>query len=251
MATPNDDDSTSSSTKVFLDAQDTKAAKIWDRFADGYAKSPIKDQETYQTKLQITQDRCFSMACKVLELGCGTGGTSIHHAQHSNVSHYLATDISSKMVEIAKTKAQEANISSEKLEFQKASVNELELPKESQNVVLAMSLLHLLPNRRQVIAKVHNWLEPGGYFVTSTICVGDMAAQSLIKSLIFNHVVPAVSWLGIIPQIDTRLTKEILRDDMKQAGFAIEYEWQPNDSPDAAVFMIGKKKTTTTKTNEK
>lgn len=219
------------------DKKDAKVAKIWDRFAPGYAKSPIKDEEAYQHKLDVTQEKYLTPSSQILEFGCGTGGTSIYHAPH--VKHVLATDISSKMLEIARGKQQEAGVSESKLEFRQASVDSLDLPSQSKDVVLGMSILHLLPNRREALTKVHNWLKPGGYFISSTICIGDLAAKSWGTGFIMKRVLPVVSWCGIIPEIDGALTKDQLRQEMKQAGFEIDYEWQPN--PDAAVFMVGKK----------
>jgi len=83
-----------------------QSGKIWDRFADGYAKQPIADPASYQKKLQVTQ-QYLKPFMQVLEIGCGTGGTSILHAPH--VQHILATDISSKMVEIARRNAEQAD----------------------------------------------------------------------------------------------------------------------------------------------
>jgi len=234
---PSSSDNDDSSSK-----QDAKAAKLWDYFAKGYAKSPIGDMESYQTKLAVTQERYLKSYMKVVEIGCGTGGTSIHHAPH--VQHILATDISSKMLDIAKENAKTAGIPStgpeQVLEFRQASVDQLELPDQSQDVVLALSILHLLPNRPHAIAKVFKWLKPGGVFITSTICIADTMENSLIKGFLLRRVLPFASWCGIIPEIDTGLTKAQLSREMKQAGFDIDYEWQPK--PEAAVFLVGRKK---------
>ena len=53
------------------------------------------------------------------------------------------------------------------------SIDELTVSDETLDVVLGLSILHLLENKEQVIAKVYKMLKPGGVFVTSTVCLGD------------------------------------------------------------------------------
>ncbi len=43
-----------------------------------------------------------------------------------------------------------------------------------KRVVMAHSVLHLLEDKEQAIADIHNMLKPSGIFVTSTACIGDM-----------------------------------------------------------------------------
>ena len=213
-------------------SNDKSTARIWDRFAAGYSKQPIKDEEAYQKKLQVTQSY-LKPTDSVVEIGCGTGGTAILHSKY--VRQILCTDISSKMLEIAQQKATDAGVRNVK--FQQASVDQLDLPPGSQNVVLGMSILHLLPHKEKTMRQVHSWLAPGGLFVTSTVCVGDMGA---LPQLFFKMVVPVARFCGVIPNVYA-LTKEDLKDSFRKTGFEIEYEWQP-DKKDAAVFIIGKKK---------
>lgn len=210
---------------------DKSTARIWDRFAEGYSKQPIKDEASYQKKLKITQSY-FKPTDQVVEIGCGTGGTALLHSPW--VKKILATDISDKMLEIARHKAEESGVTN--VEFRQASVDSLALPPASQDVVLGMSILHLLPNRDQAMKKVHGWLKPGGLFVTSTICPGDMGSAT---TFLLNYILPIGHFLGFVPKVST-LTREDLKESFRKSGFDIEYEWQP--SQEAAVFIVGRKK---------
>lgn len=223
--------STSKQSNSDSSKKEKSAAKIWDRFADGYSKKPIEDEEAYQKKLAITKEY-MKQDMQVVEIGCGTGGTSLYHAPH--VKSILATDISPKMLEYAKAKAKEAKVSN--VEFRAASVDQLELPRESQDMVLGLSILHLLPHRREAIDKVHSWLKPGGYFVTSTICIGDLPGMS---PFVVRRVLPIFQFFGFVPYIET-FKKETLKEEFLASGFSIEHEWQPKEG--SAVFIIGKKK---------
>ena len=81
--------------------------KFWDKIANRYAKSPIKDEAAYQRKLEVTREY-FTPDAVVFEFGCGTGSTALAHAPF--VKQILATDISPRMIEIAKQKANAADI---------------------------------------------------------------------------------------------------------------------------------------------
>ena len=85
-----------------LSKEEAGAAKIWNRFADGYSKSPIKDEKAYQVKLAMTR-KYLKPSSEVLEFGCGTGGTALLHAPF--VKHYRAIDVSFRMIEIAQEKS--------------------------------------------------------------------------------------------------------------------------------------------------
>lgn len=226
-----------SSTTTANDASG-KASKFWDKVAEGYYKKPISDEDAYQKKLQITQSY-LRPGMEVLEYGCGTGGTSIAHAP--SVKHILATDISSKMIDIAKKQAEEKKVSN--VDFKCASIDELALSiqNNSLDAVLGLSVLHLVENRQEVMKKTYNWLKPGGLFVTSTPCVNDMSAAPLLK-----FIAPIGKFFGVFPPFFAMSRDELVKD-FEDAGFDIEHEWRPENKKtgkpkkDAAIFIIGKK----------
>ena len=121
-----------------------RPAKFWDRMAARYARQPVADEAAYQRKLEMTRAYLHAEMA-LLEIGCGTGSTAIVHAPH--VRHVLATDISGNMLEIARGKAEAEGI--ENISFQCAAVDELDVQNDSIDVVLALSILHLLPDWRQ------------------------------------------------------------------------------------------------------
>ena len=231
----------SSSRRVFLatsssitmaqsEERSGQTGKVWDRFAKGYKKQPIADEAAYQKKLELTQ-QYFKPNMNVLEIGCGTGGTSIIHAPH--VNHILAVDISAKMLEIAKQSAQDANVKN--IEFRQSSVDQLDLPDGSQDVVLGLSILHLLKNKDEAIAKTHRLLKPNGIFVSSTTCIADMGTAT---KLIVKGLLPVGQFFGLLPNINC-FTKKELKESLTNGGFKIEHECQPKE--DAAVFIIAEK----------
>ena len=124
-----------------------QSAKFWDKIAERYSVKPIADEEAYQKKLQVTREY-FRPEMELLEFGCGTGSTAIAHAPY--VKHIQAIDISSKMLEIAQGKADAKNI--ENVSFKRSTIDEFNVPEQTMDVVLGLSILHLLDNRDAVIA---------------------------------------------------------------------------------------------------
>ena len=207
-----------------------QTGEIWDGFASSYSKQPIADEDAYEQKLKVTQ-KYLTPDMNLLEFGSGTGGTAIRHSPF--VKSILAIDISAKMVEISKQKAEEAKVTN--VEFRQSSVDQLELPDSSQDMVLGLSVLHLLKNRDEAIAKTYRWLKPSGLFVTSTICIGDMGFGT---KFFMKTVMPLGQFFGFVPNINL-MTRDELKQSLTDGGFKIEHEWQPKK--DAAVFIVGRK----------
>ena len=200
---------------------------FWDLMAKKYSGQAIADEASYAKKLEVTQTY-FRPDSDVMEFGCGTGSTAMVHAPH--VRHILATDGSAKMITIAKGKAAAQHI--ENITFECTTITALELPRESKDAVLGLSILHLVDDRDAVIQKVYAMLKPGGVFVTSTICMGDSLKLTLIARLIAPF-----GWLvGLVLRV---FTMEELKASMVRAGFKIDHEWRPG--PDKAAFIIAKK----------
>jgi len=204
----------------------TNTAVFWDRAAEKYSDKPVADEVAYQKKLRLTQ-RYLRPDMQVLELGCGTGSTAVVHAPF--VKHVRATDISSKMIGIAKSKATAANV--ENITFEVASTKELAVEKNSQDVVMAHSVLHLLKNTDAAVANIHSMLKRGGVFVTSTPCLGDIGGM-------FKYIAPVATFLRLIPLINVFTERELI-ESIEQAGFDVELKWQP--AKDKAVFIVARK----------
>lgn len=202
------------------------SARFWDRVAARYSKRPIADDAAYQKKLQVTRDY-LRPGMAVLELGCGTGSTAILHAPR--VKHILAIDISSNMIAIARGKAEAERI--ENVTFKCSAIEELDVPDQSLDAVLAICVLHLLSDWQAAILRVHSMLKPGGVFVTSTACIGD-------SMKFFKVVAPVGKLLGVIPLVKVFTSTE-LEAGFCDAGFKIDYRWQPGKNK--AVFMVARK----------
>jgi ubiquinone/menaquinone biosynthesis C-methylase UbiE len=201
--------------------------KFWDKVAEKYSRQPVADEASYQKKLRITREY-FRSDMEVLEFGCGTGSTAIAHAPY--VKQILAIDVSSKMIEIARRKAEAAKV--ENVTFRLADIDELSEPDQTFDVVMGHSILHLVADRDAVISEVYRVLKPGGIFVTSTACLGD--TQNYLKL-----IVPIARMVRYAPSVIRFFTTQELVDSLTGAAFEVDYQWQPGKGK--AVFIVARK----------
>lgn len=202
--------------------------RFWNYMARGYARKPVDDPDAYQYKLDVTADY-LKPDDQVLEFGCGTGTTALIHAPR--VSHIDAIDFSSEMIAIARGKAEEQCITN--VHFETSAFEDWPLPstKGDYDAVLGMSILHLVTDLDDTLARVHQALKPGGLFFSSTVCIGEMRG-------IVRLGLPVLGAIGILPKI-LPLTPDSLTERMTSHGFAIEHVWRP--STGAAIFIVASK----------
>ena len=185
---------------------------FWDRIAPKYARKPVDDPDAYEEKLALAAS-LLKPANRVLEIGCGTGTTALRLAP--NVRHYTATDGSRAMIRIADAKLDQ--VAPANVTFHHADAGEL-VAGAPFDAVCAFSLLHLVEDIPGVLAAVHAQLEPGGLFLSKTVCT--KAAAWPIRALI-----PTLTTLRIAPRV-TPLSEGDLVRFLEDAGFRVERTMQ-------------------------
>lgn len=203
--------------------------RFWDRIAEKYARRPVDDQASYQRKLALTREH-LTPEMSVLEFGCGTGTTAIHHAPA--VAHVEAVDFSAEMIAICRRKAAAANVGN--VTFRQAAIEDIPPPSDpadGYDVVMGHSILHLVADLDAVIRRVHDLLKPGGYFVSSTTCLND--GYGFVR-----YLAPIGQAIGKLPLLNF-FTQDGLVATLERTGFAIEHRWQP--APRKAVFIVARK----------
>ncbi|MEM8497959.1 MAG: methyltransferase domain-containing protein [Pseudomonadota bacterium] len=200
-----------------------KDAKFWNRIAKRYSNKPVPDQRVYDEKL-TRSDAYLSTDYQVLELGCGTGSTALHHAP--KVKHILATDISDSMIAIAEEKASAAGITN--VNFEIATIDDVINTAQTFDVILAHSLLHLLQNPDVEIQKIRTLLNSGGLLITSTPCISEFMP-------LMRYVFPLGRFVGLMPYIGV-FSEAQLHTWFTDAGFELEERWLP--APKSGVYLV-------------
>lgn len=203
-----------------------KDAFFWNRVANGYAKQEIKNISAYHQKLAMTQEY-FTPESRVLEFGCGTGSTAIHHAE--KVKSILASDISQEMIRIAKSKAAAAHVTN--IEFICCPIESMILDQEAFDVILGLNILHLVQNQEQTLKQIYSALKPGGVFISSTPCLKEVSpkVQTMIGLGKFLKILPKISLMNATS----------LKQSITAAQFQIELDWQPKLGE--GLFLIARK----------
>lgn len=181
-------------------------AAFWDKAAAKYAKDPITDMAGYAA----TRDRMRDLLephQRVLELGCGTGSTALELAD--KVASYVGTDVSPKMIEIAQSKQSDETPTQLSFEVHDAA----DFPKGPHDVILALNLLHLVPDVEKVLAQIFEALPSGGLLVAKTALLGDGAWY-------LRWIIPVMCAIGKAPYVRLLGAAE-LHKMLEKAGFVV------------------------------
>lgn len=222
-------------TELIVTGGYNKDAVFWNKVSRKYAASKIADMDAYNRTLARTGEY-LSANDSVVELGCGTGTTALQLADR--VGQYLATDISSGMVEIANEKLVKSPLKN--LEFEVATSQSILVPEDGFDRVLAFNYLHLVPDIREALSDIHGMLKPGGLFISKTPCLMEMNpffARPLIAAAI-----PVMKLFGKAPSKVTRLNGDKLQAMIQFAGFEIvAVERHKKQGRDISPFFVARK----------
>jgi SAM-dependent methyltransferase len=129
---------------------------------------------------------------KILEVACGSGGTSLRIAESFGVA-VTGIDINQSAIGAAKNRAK-PRAADNHVKFQVADANEaLPFPDESFDVVFCNDSVNHMQDREQVLAEWYRVLRPGGRclytdpaVVTGWLSKAEMEARSSIGSFLFT-----------------------------------------------------------------
>ncbi|WP_299685756.1 class I SAM-dependent methyltransferase [uncultured Tateyamaria sp.] len=183
---------------------------FWDKAAPKYAQQPISDMGAYEETLARTISY-LRPETRLLELGCGTGGTALRLAPH--VHSVVATDFSAGMIAQAYDRPQADNVS-----FLKADVFSPELEAGVFDVIVGFNLFHLVEDPRSAYARIHDLLTPNGLFISKTPCIGERSLGW--KFGLLRRAIPILQLLGKAPFVRYE-TITGLEHDITAAGFRI------------------------------
>lgn len=190
---------------------------FWDNSAGNYDKTEQRFEHIHR-KSRENARRHLKASDVVLDYGCGTGTVSCELANQVKEIH--AIDISSKMIEAARGKADAKNLHN--VRFVQTDIFDERFKEESFDAILAFNMLHTVPNPRDVVKRLHELLKPEGVFVSVTPCLRGKMSFLVNLQIQFVRVLCA---LRIIPIPIRRLKSSELDDLLTNGKFeAIETE---------------------------
>lgn len=191
----------------------TQTAVFWDKLANKYAASPIRDLEAYEYTLGRTRSY-LTANDNVLEIGGGTGSTALLLAP--DVRQITGTDISPQMTRIADKKAASQGVTNAQFEVRSA----LEAAKRAgaYDVVLGFNVLHLTEECETVLKTLYDALASGSLLITKTPCLGEPSIG--FKRFPIQAILPVMRFFGKAPYVRAFSFQE-LEAAMTWAGFRI------------------------------
>jgi ubiquinone/menaquinone biosynthesis C-methylase UbiE len=187
----------------------TATAAFWDKIAEKYSRKPVENPDAFDRKTAITR-RLMTPDQTVLEVGCGTGSLALRLASTGASIHGL--DISMEMVRIARSKADKAGVTNVTFHCGPFDDTFSLFSSESVDGLLAYSILHLLEDVEDGLARMFRLIKAGGYFVSSTVCLGK-------SKLFYAPMIGVMRLFGKAPLVRF-FTADQLIQKIGAAGFA-------------------------------
>lgn len=211
-------------------ASAARKARFWDRIAARYAADPITDMAGYENTLRRVQG-LLSADQDVLEIGCGTGTTALRLAPFTR--RLLATDVSARMIAIAREKLAAAPVP--QLGFAVADAESPVAGRGEYDAVLAFNLLHLVTDLDRALEQAMQALRPGGLLISKTACIAEM------NPWIRHLALPVMRAIGKAPPV-LCFDADVLQSAITRQGMDIvTVERHGTQGKDFRVFIVARK----------
>jgi cyclopropane fatty-acyl-phospholipid synthase-like methyltransferase len=199
-----------SRTRIVGDGYDVMA----DRFAD-WRNRIVDDPRDWWTE-QLTMR--VPAGARILELGCGAGVPDAKRlAERFDVT---GVDISREQIARARANVPEAD-------FMQADFTDLELEPASFDAVAAFYVLNHVPRDllASLVARVHSWLVPGGYFLTTfgTSDTDSWVGEWLGTTMFFSSFPPETN-SRLLTDAGFQLVLDEL-ETMQEPDGEVEFQW--------------------------
>lgn len=178
-----------------------KLAKHFDSMTKHFESPPIELSKQYLKENDI-----------VLDFGCATGTVANEIA--NCVKQVVGIDISSKMIDIAKKKADTLNV--ENIDFKQATIFDGCYDGKQFDVVLAFNILHFFKSIKDILLRIYELLKPNGIIIVSTVCLGEWSFSTVLQRIFFTPLILN----GIIPYMKFFKVSE-LNDILQESSFKV------------------------------
>jgi ubiquinone/menaquinone biosynthesis C-methylase UbiE len=207
----------------------TANAAFWNNIAEKYARKPVENPAAFERKIAITKS-LMTPSDIVLDVGCGTGSLAMRLSPCGTHVHGL--DLSSEMIRIARGKTKAAEVTNVTFHVGPFDDSFTVFEDESLRGICAYSLLHLADDLPATIRRIFRLLEPGGFFVSSTVCLGESWVP-------YGPLLWIMRSLGKAPTVKI-FSKRTLEDEVRLAGFVDIVQPDVGAKPNL-VFMVATK----------
>jgi len=204
--------------------------EYWSRFADTFDEDQkyIVGRATQQAVIgRLSEERDLG---EVVELGCGTGYFTKAIAR--NATQVLATDLSDKMVEAARTGLKEF----QNITVQKADCENTAFPSEKFDTVVMVNVVHFIDNPDKCLQESYRILQAGG-----VLLLADYTGYGMKWFKMMKMGMRFLKKWGKPPRYAKKgLSPDELGSLVESAGFEVE-EVQLIGDQARAIYLKGRK----------
>jgi ubiquinone/menaquinone biosynthesis C-methylase UbiE len=188
-----------------------KHERVFDdeNFAEEYAKKHKKMAEKFGVEYSDKLSSRGFHKGRILDLGCGFGGTAIFIAQRFPDTEVVGIDLSEPLLQMANSNARLAELY-ERVKFDKEDAQQIPYEDDSFDVVINVGVVHLVENPIEMLNEIERVLVPDG-----SLFIADLRR----------------SWAGIIEkEIKSSLTLNEARElfgksELREGKFSSSFLW--------------------------
>lgn len=189
--------------------------KLKDNVVFWNKRSEIFDQHVlkiYKTAYEKTIDRTLQYVkvtdC-VLDVGCGTGVTTIDLAK--SVGHVIAIDTSPEMMRQAKQKAEAAG--AKNITFYRTDMFDRRFSPGQFDVIMIYNVLLYIKEQESALLRLYRLLKPGGHLLLAADCLKYSFTKEALRKLLRSRT-------GRMPFVKFYTPKSLM-SAIKLCGFQI------------------------------
>lgn len=185
-----------------------KNEEFWDKRAKNYDDKVREHDVSYDRTIEGAK----SLLCSsdvVLDVGCASGEMSLDIAPYVKSIHGI--DVSGKMIQLARQKALDRQVSN--VSFSQGDAIDEGLSRRSFSAIIAFNVFHLLDDVSKTLLRLDELLSSGGLLVSQTPCLGE-------RNWIFRSFISLAQKVGLVPPIRS-LTVAELESLVSDAKFGI------------------------------
>ena len=200
--------------------------KLWDKLANKYdIRVKKKYSKAYKDTIELTKTY-LDPSQKTLDIGCGTGITTIELSKY--VKEIDSIDTSQSMI----NKAIEKSKGLKNVNYHTIDIFNKKLNNKKYDVIFCFNVLPFLENLEKSLKRINSLLKDSGLFISATDCSKENSSLTM-------KLYPILSKLKILPSAKY-FTKKELENKIKKNGFEITYKKSLFENP-PNYYIVAKK----------